>query len=213
MRNEVLDRPLWFLNARYQCNATFMSKLTRLTEPTSFNVMAAFAMKMVGRGWILSGISAKIGEFSADSAEASGCRSTPTVGPCVRFGRWFRKLVEPGKAYCIVYRTELCYSDRGAVVFTGHASSDRSEPTETLSRVFRFYLALSGMMPAYSCNNMLDSSVAPTIIYWTAYGCIKFCNLVAYNCTRQSYNSQVLFWNYCYRICKHSTFKRLFHNW
>uniref|UniRef100_UPI003AF871A9 hypothetical protein n=1 Tax=Thiolapillus sp. TaxID=2017437 RepID=UPI003AF871A9 len=53
-------------------------------------------------------------------------------------------------------------------------------------RVFRFYLALSGMMPAYSCNHMLDSSVAPKIIYWTAYGCIKFCNLVAYNCTHVS---------------------------
>ena len=38
-------------------------------------------------------------------------------------------------------------------------------------------------MPAYSCNHMLDSSVAPTIIYWTAYGRIKFCNLVVYNCT------------------------------
>ena len=61
-----------------------------------------------------------------------------------------------------------------------------SAPTETLSRVFRFYLALSGMMPAYSCNHMLDSSVALKIIYWTAYGCIKFCNLVAYNCTHVS---------------------------
>ena len=31
-------------------DAAFMSKLTRLTEPTSFDVMAAFAMKIVGRG-------------------------------------------------------------------------------------------------------------------------------------------------------------------
>ena len=76
--------------------------------------------------------------------------------------------------------------DRGAVVFTSHANSNRSAPAETSSRVFRFYLDLSGMMPAYSCNHMLDSSVAPTIIYWTAYGCIKFCNLVAYNCTHVS---------------------------
>ena len=59
-----------------------------------------------------------------------------------------------------------------------------SAPTESLSRVFRFYLALSGMMPAYWCrpNHLLDSSVAPKIIYWTAYGCIKFYNLVASNC-------------------------------
>ena len=40
-----------------------MSKLTRLTEPTSFNMMAAFAMKIVGRGWILSGISSKLENF------------------------------------------------------------------------------------------------------------------------------------------------------
>ena len=40
-----------------------MSKLTRLTEPTSFNVVAAFAMKIVGRGWILSGISSKSENF------------------------------------------------------------------------------------------------------------------------------------------------------
>ena len=40
-----------------------MSKLTRLTEPTSFDVMAAFAIKIVGRGWILSGISAKSENF------------------------------------------------------------------------------------------------------------------------------------------------------
>ena len=66
----------------------------------------------------------EIGEFSSDSTKASGCRSTPTVGPHARFGQWFRKLVEPGKAYCAVHRTELCYSDRGAVVFTRHAISE-----------------------------------------------------------------------------------------
>ena len=66
----------------------------------------------------------KIREFSSDSAKASGCRSTPTVGPRALFGQWFQKLVEPGKAYCAVYRTELCYSDRGAVVFTRHANSE-----------------------------------------------------------------------------------------
>ena len=40
-----------------------MSKLTRLTELTSFNVMAAFAMKIVGPGWILSGIGSKLENF------------------------------------------------------------------------------------------------------------------------------------------------------
>ena len=41
-----------------------------LTELTSFNVMAAFAMKIVGRGWILEWNQLEIGEFSSDSAKA-----------------------------------------------------------------------------------------------------------------------------------------------
>ena len=65
----------------------------------------------------------EIREFSSDSTRASGCRSTPTVGLLARFGRWFQKLVEPGKAYCIVCQTELCYAFRGAVFFTRHANS------------------------------------------------------------------------------------------
>ena len=40
-----------------------MSKLTRLTEPTSFDVTAAFAIKIVGRGWMLSGIGPKSENF------------------------------------------------------------------------------------------------------------------------------------------------------
>ena len=56
--------------------------------------------------------------------KALGCRSTPTVGLCVRVGRWFQKLVGPGKAHCIVCRTELCYVDRVAVVFMRHANSE-----------------------------------------------------------------------------------------
>ena len=44
-------------------DAAFMSQLTRLTEPTSFDVMAAFAIKIGCRGWILSGISWKSDNF------------------------------------------------------------------------------------------------------------------------------------------------------
>ena len=40
-----------------------MSELTWLTEPTSFDVMAAFAIKTVGQGWILSGIGSKSENF------------------------------------------------------------------------------------------------------------------------------------------------------
>ena len=66
----------------------------------------------------------EIGEFFSDNAKASGCRSTPKLGPHVRFRRWFQKLVEPSKAFCIVFGTELCYADRGALVFTSHANSE-----------------------------------------------------------------------------------------
>ena len=66
----------------------------------------------------------EVGEFSSDSDEASGCRFALTVGPCVRFGRWFRKHVEPGKVYCVVCRTELCYANREAVVFTRLSNSE-----------------------------------------------------------------------------------------
>ena len=53
-----------------------MSKLTRFTELTLFNVMAAFAMKIVGRGWILSGISSKSENFlrTAPWLQAEGLR-------------------------------------------------------------------------------------------------------------------------------------------
>ena len=62
-------------------------------------MIAAFAMKIVGCG-------------SSDIAKALGCTSTPTVGPRVRFGQWFRKLVEPGKVYCIAMRIEELFFSR-----------------------------------------------------------------------------------------------------
>ena len=59
----------------------------------------------------------EIEQFSSDSAMASGCRSTPTVGPRVRFGRWFRKLVERAKRTalftelsCAIRTEELLFS-------------------------------------------------------------------------------------------------------
>ena len=149
----------------------------------------------------------EIGQFSLDGAKASDC------GPMCLLRAVVLKTCRTRRSvlHCLLNWAVLC-GQRSC--FIHETCQVWSAPTETSSLVFRFHLALSGMMPAYSCNyRMLDSFVAPKIIYWTAYGCIKFCNLVAYNCTRQSYNSQVLFWNYCYRICKHSTFKRLFHNW
>ena len=91
------------------------------------------------------------------------------------------------QAKCTASFTEMSFAMRTEELLFSRAMPILIEVhQQKLRAVFRFYLAWSGMMPAYSCNHMLDSSVAPTIIYWTAYGCIKFCNLVAYNCTHVS---------------------------
>ena len=127
----------------------------------------------------------KIREFSSDSAKASGCRSTPTVGPCVHFGGGSENLWSRAKHAAL-------FTDLSCAIRTEELLFPRDMPI--LKRTNRNFepslqilpFALSGMMPAYSCNHTLDSSVAPKIIYWTAYGCIKFCNLVAYNCTHVS---------------------------
>ena len=166
MRSAVLDRPLWFLNTWYQCNDSLMSKLTWLTELKSFNVMAAFAMKIVVCGWILSRISSKSENFLWTAPRlqavdlrwlwahvlASGCGSEIlwNLAECIAlFAEW---AVLSGQRSCCFHETCQFWST----------------PTETSSRVFRFCRALSGMMPAYLCNHMLDSSFAPKIIYWTA---------------------------------------------
>ena len=154
MRNAVLDWPLWFLNTLYQCDTTWMSKLTQFTEPATINMMAAFAIKIVGRRWILPGISSQSENF---------LWTAPRLLKAVDL-HWLW----------------------AHVLATGSGSKNLCD-NRNLSRVVRFYLALSGMMPAsYSWNHMLNSSVAPTIIYWTAYGCIEFCNLVAYSRTHAS---------------------------
>ena len=152
-----------------------MSRLTRLTEPTSFIVMAAFTMKLVGREWILSGISSKSENF---------LRTAARLQAVDLHRQWAHVLAAGGGS------ENLHCLPNWAVLFSCcflETCQFWSAPRDTSSRVFRFYLALSGMMPAYSCNNMLDSCVAPKIIFWSAYGCIKFFNqLVAYNCTHVS---------------------------
>ena len=167
MCKNVFDGPLWFLNAHYQCDAVFMSKLTRLTEPTSFNMMAAFAMKIVGHGWILSGISSKSENF---------LRTAPRLQAVDLHRLWAHVLASGGSSenLCGTRQSVLHYLPNWAVLCGQRSCCFHetcqfwSAPTEILSQVFRFSLSLSGMMPAYPCNHMLDSSVAPKIIYWTA---------------------------------------------
>ena len=134
------------------------------------------------------------------------------MGPRARFGWWFRKFVEPGKAYCIVCRTELCYSDRGAVVFTRHANSEAHQ--QKLRAVFRLYLALSGMMPAYSCNHICWTQLLHLRLFtgqlMAVLNSATWWPTTAHmSVLRQS---SLVLKLYFYRICKHSTFKRLFHN-
>ena len=155
----------------------------------------------------------KIGEFSSHSAMASGWRSTLTVGPHARFGRWFGKLLEPGKAYCTVYQTELCYSDRGAVVFTRHAnseahqqklraeSSDSTLPWVEWCLLIRVIICWTHLLHWRLFTGQL-MSVLNSATWWPTTAHISV--------LRQS---SLVLKLYFYRICKHSNFKRLFHNW
>ena len=151
----------------------------------------------------------EIREFSLDSAKASGCRSTMTVGPRARFGRWFRKLVEPGKAYFAVYQTELCYSDRGAVVFSRHANSEVHHQTLRAESCLRVEWCL--LIRVITCWTRLLHwrlltgqlmAVLNSATWWPTTAHISV--------LRQS---SLVLKLYFYRICKHSNFKRLFHNW
>ena len=152
----------------------------------------------------------KIREFSSDSAKASGCRSTPTAGPQARFGRWFQKLVEPGKAYCIVYRTELCYADRGAVVFTSHAnseahqqklraeSSDSTLPWVEWCQLIRVTICWTHLLHLRLFTGQL-MAVSNSATWWptTAHmSVLQQSSLVLKLCR--------------YSVSKHNTFKRLF---
>ena len=154
----------------------------------------------------------EIGEFPLYSAKASGCRSTPTVGLCARFGRCFRKHVEPGKAYCTVYWTELCYSDRGAVVFTRHANSeahqqklradtsDSTLPWVEWCLLIRVIICWTDLLHWRLFTRQL-MAVLNSATWWSTtarMSVLRQWSLVLKLCF--------------YRICKHSTFKRLFHN-
>ena len=146
--------------------------------------MTAAAIKIVGRGWILSGISLKSENFLWTAPRLQAVDLHRLWADALALGGGSENLWNQAK-HTALFTKLSCAMQTEELLF----SRDMpfwSTRTETLSRVFRFYLALSGMMPAYSCNHMLDSSVAPKIIYWTAYGCIEFCNLVAYNYTHVS---------------------------
>ena len=164
------------------------------------------------RSWIdIEWNQLEIREFSSDSTRASGCRSTPTVGPHARFGGWFQKLVKPGKAFCTVYQTELCYSDRGAVVFTRHANSEAHQQTfraessgSTLPWVewcllIHVIICWSHLLHRRLFTGQLRA-VLNSATWWPT---------TAHMSVLQQ--SSLVLKLYFYRICKHSTFKRLFH--
>ena len=137
---------------------------------------------------------------------------TPTVGPRARFGWWFQKLVEPGKACCIVYRTELCYSDRGAVVFTKHASSYAHQQ--------KFWAESSdSILPWLEWCLIIYVIICWThLLHWRLFTVQLMAVLNSATWWSTTARMSVLRqWSLVlklcfYRICKHSTFKRLFHN-
>ena len=138
----------------------------------------------------------KIREFFLTAPRLQAvCRSTPTVGPCVCFGRWFRKLVEPGKVYCIVYGTELCYADRGAVVFTRHVNSEvrqqklRAESSDSTLRSVEWCQLIRVIIcwTHLSHWRLFTGQLMAVLILQPGGLQLHIC---------QSYKSQVLFWNY-----------------
>ena len=129
-----------------------MSKLTRLTEPTSSNMMAPFAMKIVGHGWILSGISSKSENF---------LRTAPRLKAVDLHRLWAHVFPWGGSS------ENLCNQAKRTALFIELSIAMRTEEllfswdmpilkrtNRSSSRAFRFYLALNGMMPAYSCNHI-----------------------------------------------------------
>ena len=80
MRNEVLDWPWCFLNARYQ-QCFVHEQINTAYRTDIFQRDGSFCDENC-RSWMdIEWNQLEIGEFSSDSAKASGCRSTPTVGP------------------------------------------------------------------------------------------------------------------------------------
>ena len=144
-------------------------------------------------------------------------RTTPRLQavdlrPCVRFGQWFRKLMEPGKAYWIVCRTELCCANGEAVVFTRHANSEAHQQklwaessNTTLPWVEWCLLLIHGTI---CWTDLLHLK----IIYWTFYAALTSSTWwprTAYMSVLQQ--SSLVFKLSCYSVSKNSTFKRLFH--
>ena len=128
---------LSFLNTWYQCSITFVSKLTWLPKLTLFNVMAAFVMKIVGRGWIFSGISSKLENFLWTAPRLqiyTNCRPTCSLQAVVPKTCGTRQSV----LHCLPNWAVLC----GQRSCCFHETCQFwSMPTETSSRVFRFYVA------------------------------------------------------------------------
>ena len=158
----------------------------------------------------------EIGEFSSDSAKASGCRSTPTVGPRARFGRWFRELVEPGKAYllrCLPNWAVLCGQRRWSFHETCQfwskrtnrnfetESSDSTSPWVEWCLLIRVIICWTHLLHQRLFTGQLRA-VLNSATWWPTTAHVSVFQ-----------QSSLVLKLYCYIICKHSTFKRLFHNW
>ena len=126
--------------------------------------MVALAMKIVGHGWIFSGISLKSENFF---------RTMPRLQAVDLHRSWAHMFALGGGSKNLWNRAKhsALFSELSCAMQTEELLSSRDMPIlkctsrNFLSRVFRFYLALSGVMPAYSCNHVLDSAGAPKIIY------------------------------------------------
>ena len=108
--------------------------------------MAAFAMKIVGHGWILSGISSRVENFLRTGPRLQAVDLHRLWAFVFALGDSSENLWNQTKRTalfselsCTMQTEELLFSQAVLIL-------------KRINRNFRWYLALSGMMPAYSCT-------------------------------------------------------------
>ena len=176
--------------------------------------MAFFAMKIVGRGWILSGISSKSENF---------LRTAPRLQAVDLHRLWAHVLASGGSSenLCGTRQSVLHYLPNWAVL-CGQRSCCFHEPCQFWSK---------------RINRNFEPSSDSTLpgVEWCRLICVITCwthllHLWLFTGQLMAILNSATWWSttahmsvlrqsslvlklYSYRICKHSTFKRLFHNW
>ena len=185
----------------------------QLTEPTSFNVMAAFSIKIVGHGWILSGISSKSVNFLRTVPWLQTVDLHQLWAHVLALGSGSKNLWNQAKHAALFTDLSCAMWTEELLFFTRHAnseahqqklraeSSDSTLPWVEWCLLIRVIICWTHLLHQRLFTGQL-MAVLNSATWWSTTAHLSV--------LRQS--SLVL--ELCfYRICKHSTFKRLFHNW